>query len=289
MTTRDILSPLAPDAARLARLALDEDGVIDLTTELVADGRTLGAATDTARSSTVLAGTAYADAIATLAGCRAVDWLAAEGDRVERGAAVGSLEGPRAGVLRAERPLLNVLQRACGIAAQTRSVVDALAGTPCVVLHTRKTAPGLRGLDVRAVLAGGGALHRAGLDREVMVKDNHWAAMARTGQSLADVLAAARARGAERLHVEVESQEQVVIACEAGATRLLIDNQRPQEFAALAARARRLVSDIELEATGGITASNARAYADSGADYVSIGALTHSVVAADISLALIDR
>jgi nicotinate-nucleotide pyrophosphorylase (carboxylating) len=187
-------------------------------------------------------------------------------------------------MLRAERPLLNVLQRACGIATATRAYVEAVAGTRCRILHTRKTAPGLRALDVAAVLAGGGARHRLDLSHEVMVKDNHWQVLRIEGSSLSAALARGRDRGIASLQVEVESMEQLEEACAAGATRLLVDNQLPETVRAWAVRARELAPAIEIEATGGIQLGNVRAYAEAGADFVSIGALTHSVVAADLGL-----
>ena len=144
------------------------------------------------------------------------------------GATAGVIHGALARILRAERPLLNLLQRACGIATTTRSYVDAVAGPPCRILHTRKTAPGLRALDIAAVIAGGGTRHRADLSHEVMVKDNHWQALARSGGDLARALGEARQLGIAALYVEVESIEQVEVACRAGATRLLVDNQTPE-------------------------------------------------------------
>ena len=197
---------------------------------------------------------------------------------------VGIVQGELAHILRAERPLLNLLQRASGIATATRAYVDAVAGTRCRILHTRKTAPGLRALDVAAVLAGGGERHRMDLSHEVMVKDNHWQAVRRSGRSLASALAEAKAKGIAALYVEVESAEQLEEACGAGATRLLVDNQTPETLEAWAGRARGLAPGIEIEATGGITLDNVRAYADAGADFVSIGALTHSVRAADVAV-----
>jgi len=197
---------------------------------------------------------------------------------------VGLLRGSLRRILRAERPMLNLLQRASGIATSTRAYVDAVAGTRCRILHTRKTAPGLRALDIAAVLAGGGTRHRADLGHEVMVKDNHWRALVRGGGTLATALNAARERGITALQVEVESMSQLEEACAAGATRLLVDNQTPDTVALWTERARALQPEIEIEATGGITLSNVRAYAEAGADFVSIGALTHSVPAADLAI-----
>jgi nicotinate-nucleotide pyrophosphorylase (carboxylating) len=213
-----------------------------------------------------------------------VDWRAPDGRTVQPGAVVGLVRGSLAHLLRAERPMLNLLQRASGIATATRAYVDAVAGTNCRILHTRKTAPGLRALDVAAVLAGGGAAHRADLSHAVMVKDNHWRAIARGGGTLAEALDDARRRGVTALYVEVESLDQLEQACAAGATRLLVDNQTPDTVAEWGRRARELRPGIEIEATGGITLENVRAYAEAGADFVSIGALTHSVRAADLAI-----
>jgi nicotinate-nucleotide pyrophosphorylase (carboxylating) len=178
--------------------------------------------------------------------------------------------------------MLNLLQRACGIATATRAYVDAVRGTGCRILHTRKTAPGLRALDVAAVIAGGGERHRVDLAHEIMVKDNHWQALGLDG--LEHALAQARSGGVAALYVEVESMEQLELACAAGATRLLIDNQSPATLREWARRARALAPGIEIEATGRVTLENARAYAEAGADFISIGALTHSVRAVDIAL-----
>ena len=200
------------------------------------------------------------------------------------GAAVGVVRGELGDILRAERPLLNLLQRASGIATTTRAFVDAIQGTRCRILHTRKTAPGLRSLDIAAVLAGGGHPHRADLSHAVMVKDNHWRALASEGTGLDQALGQARRRGLTDLYVEVESVEQVELACAAGATRLLVDNQRPETVRAWGQLARGRLPGIEIEATGGISLRDVRDYAEAGADFISIGALTHSVTAADIAI-----
>ena len=272
------------DAKRLAELALAEDGDRDVTTEITGAGEAPAVGVLEARSPLVLAGVAYADAVARAVGIPGVRWQATDGDEVPAGKTLGELTGTFAQVLRAERPLLNVLQRACGIATATRIYVRAVEGTGCRILHTRKTAPGLRGLDLLAVLAGGGSLHRAGLAHEVMVKDNHWRALQQQGHTLKSALQGARDRGVEALYVEVETEGQVREAAAAGATRLLVDNQTPQTVKAWKVLARHLAPKIELEATGGITLENVRAYAEAGVDFVSIGALTHSVKAADVAL-----
>lgn len=268
---------------RIAALALAEDGDRDVTSAVtVPPGRPAEGRLEF-RNGGVLAGTAFADAVAALCDCR-IEWRATDGQAVALGTVVGLVRGPLTGILRAERPMLNLLQRASGIAGATRAYVNAVAGTGCRILHTRKTAPGLRALDIAAVLAGGGSRHRADLGHEVMVKDNHWQALRAGGRTLADALGRARKQGVSSLQVEVESLAQVEEACAAGATRLLVDNQTAGTLRRWAERARALRPGIEIEATGGITLQNVREYAEAGADFVSVGALTHTVAAADLAL-----
>jgi nicotinate-nucleotide pyrophosphorylase (carboxylating) len=276
---------MSDDAARIAAAALAEDGPTDITTAVTVPIGLQAQGSIEYRSGGVLAGAAYADAVARACDCR-VEWRAPDGRQVRPGSEVGVVHGSLSHILRAERPMLNLLQRASGIATATRAYVDAVAGTGCRVLHTRKTAPGLRSLDIAAVLAGGGARHRADLSHEVMVKDNHWQAVRLGGGTLAGALNEARRRGVTALYVEVETAEQLEEACAAGATRLLVDNQTPDTVARWTRRARQLRPGIEIEATGGITLENVRAYAEAGADFVSIGALTHSVRAADLAIEL---
>jgi nicotinate-nucleotide pyrophosphorylase (carboxylating) len=273
--------PPQSDAERIAAAALAEDGDTDITTAATVPSGIIAKGVIEYRDGGILAGMVFAEAVARACHCR-IQWKVVEGAEVRPGSTVGVIGGTLRDILRAERPLLNLLQRACGIATATRSYVHAVQGTGCRILHTRKTAPGLRALDVAAVIAGGGQRHRVDLAHEVMVKDNHWQALGRDG--LRPALARAKQTGARGLYVEVESIEQLELACGAGATRLLIDNQSPATLRKWAERARALVAGIEIEATGGITLQNVRAYADAGADFISIGALTHSVRAADIAL-----
>jgi nicotinate-nucleotide pyrophosphorylase (carboxylating) len=268
---------------RIAALALAEDGPTDVTSAVTVPSSLQAEGRLEFRSGGVLAGEAFANAVAIRCDCR-IEWQAPDGRVIAAGSRVGLVSGPLARILRAERPMLNLLQRACGIATATRQYVDAVAGTSAHILHTRKTAPGLRALDIAAVLAGGGMRHRADLAHEVMVKDNHWQALRAGGGTLADALVRARDRNISALQVEVESPEQVEEACAAGATRLLVDNQTPDTLRRWAQRARELRPTIEIEATGGITLENVRSYAEAGADFISIGALTHSVHAADLAL-----
>ncbi len=278
------LPDLTVDATRVAALALGEDGVLDLTTAVTVRRPVPGQAVLEARTPIVVAGLLYAETTARAAGC-SVTWTNDEGSAVESGP-IGQVRGDLAAILRAERAMLNILQRASGIATATRAYVRAVEGTRCRILDTRKTAPGLRLLDVAAVVAGGGVIHRLDLAHTVMIKDNHWRALERDGRSVAEALVAARARGAIACQVEVETEDQVIEASRAGADRLLIDNQTPGMVARWSELARVLQPAIAIEATGGINLTNARAYADAGADFISVGALTHSVTAADISLEL---
>jgi nicotinate-nucleotide pyrophosphorylase (carboxylating) len=272
-----------PDPERIAAVALAEDGETDVTTSLTVPRGLEAEGLIEFRSGGVVAGAPFADAVARACECR-IEWRAPDGRVVAPGMVIGVVRGPLNRILRAERPMLNLLQRACGIASATRAYVQAVEGTGCRILHTRKTAPGLRSLDIAAVLSGGGARHRLDLSHEVMVKDNHWQALRQGNYSLGAALAEARAKGITSLQVEVESLEQLEQACAAGATRLLVDNQPAETVRSWAVRARALSPGIEIEATGGITLGNVREYAEAGADFISIGALTHSVIAADLGI-----
>lgn len=283
------LPDVRQDALAMAERALAEDGPTDITSEVVGAAGVIATAIVEYRSGGVVAGSAYADAVVQQCDCGDLRWNKADGDVVEAGAVLATLEGDLARLLFAERTLLNFLQRACGIATVTRAFVDALTGTGCRVLHTRKTTPGLRVLDVHAVLSGGGCLHRLTLSSAVLVKDNHWHVLDSDGGNLRAACDAARDRGVSDIYVEVENIEQLRRACGAGATRLLIDNQEPTEFRRLASVARESVPNIEIEATGGMTLETARDYAEAGADFLSVGALTHSVIAADVALEITAR
>ena len=289
MTSANELPDVRQDALAMAERALAEDGPTDITSEVVGAAGVIATAVVEYRSGGVVAGSAYADAVVQLSNCGTLRWNQVDGDVVEAGAVLATLEGDLARLLFAERTLLNFLQRACGIATVTRAFVDALTGTGCRVLHTRKTTPGLRVLDVHAVLSGGGGLHRLSLSSAVLVKDNHWHVLDSDGGNLRAACDAARERGVSDIYVEVENIEQVRRACGAGATRLLIDNQESTEFRRLASVARESVPNIEIEATGGMTLETARDYAESGADFLSVGALTHSVIAADVALEITAR
>ena len=192
---------------------------------------------------------------------------------------VARLEGPAAGILTAERTALNFLGRLSGIATLTARYVEAVEGTGVKILDTRKTTPGLRELEKAAVAAGGGTNHRMGLYPAVMIKENH-ATMA-GGLAAATRKAVAEAPEGVEVCVECEEPEDVDIALDAGARRLLLDNMTPSELVECVARAG---GRAALEASGGITLENVREIAETGVDFISIGALTHSAPALDLTL-----
>jgi nicotinate-nucleotide pyrophosphorylase (carboxylating) len=195
------------------------------------------------------------------------------------GKVIATVRGRAAALLAGERVALNFLQRLSAIATLTRRAVDAVAGTGACITHTRKTTPGLRALEQYAVRVGGGVDNRASLADAILWKDNHWALLARDGNSLATALR--RAPPGLPLIVEVESEAQLELALEAGVTHLLVDNQSPDRLAVWARRARD-GGGVTIQASGGITPENALAYAEAGATLIAIGALTHSPPAAPI-------
>ena len=202
----------------------------------------------------------------------------AEGEEVPAGYVIAVVRGPVRALLGAERVALNFIQRLCAIATQTRMAVDAVRGTRAQITDTRKTTPGLRVLEKYAVRVGGGVNHRFSLADAVLWKDNHWAMLHHTAQSLADVLSTVPAR--VPVIVEVENEAQLDAALAAGVRRILVDNQPPEQVGAWVQKAG---SEVAIEASGGITPARARDYAEAGARFISMGSLTHSVRAASIT------
>jgi len=202
-----------------------------------------------------------------------------DGDPVQKGTVLAEVHGSARSVLSAERLTLNLLQRMCGIATLTREYVDRVQGTSARVVDTRKTAPGLRLLDKYAVRCGGGMNHRVGLFDGVLIKNNHLEFHA----SIAGAIQAARRDVGHLLKIEVEVRDlkQLQEAVAAGADLILLDNFSPEltRQAVVACGGK-----VPLESSGGITLSTIRAFAEAGVNYISAGALTHSVTAADIHL-----
>ena len=281
------MHPTADDEldARLRAFLREDVGDGDVTTQATVPDAARGRGVLLTRSECVVSGLPVARRVFSLLD-PGVDWSdeAAAGSRAGAGQTLARIAGRARAVLTGERVALNLLQRMCGIATTTRRYVDAVSGTRCRILDTRKTAPGLRMFDRQAVHDGGGDNHRATLSELVLIKDNHRAV---AGGAAAAVAAARRtAPAGTPIEVEVESETELREAVLAGARRLLIDNQDPETVARWARLARELAPDVWIEASGRITLANVRQYALAGPDAVSIGALTHSVAAADVSLEL---
>ncbi len=235
-----------------------------------------------AKEAMVVCGLEAAEAVfSTLDSQQQIEAFVADGDEVEAGKVIARTTGFADVLLAGERLALNLMQRLSGIATLTRRYVQAVEGTRAQVVDTRKTTPGLRMLEKYAVTTGGGRNHRFGLDDGVLIKDNH---VALAGGVATAVERARKAVGhLHKVEVEVSRERDLRDAVEAGADILLIDNQTPEETRRLVEVARALKPDVLLESSGGITLENVRAYAEAGVDLISVGALTHSARAVDIS------
>jgi nicotinate-nucleotide pyrophosphorylase (carboxylating) len=272
---------------RIAREALGEDGYSsDVTTSYLGIGGREVAASIVARAEGIVAGIGVARIVFEEAGGGVVfDPLLADGSPVRDGTVIARIEGRASVILAAERTALNFLQRLSGVATLTAAFVERVGGTGAAILDTRKTTPLLRGLEKYAVRAGGGKNHRLGLSDMVLVKDNHLQVLG--GARLRDVLAGS----APPVDVEVEVDSLAALRDLLGAPvqRVMLDNFSPGEVA----EAVRLISDYRrdhpvfapaVEVSGGVDLSNVRDYALPGVDFISIGALTHSAPALDLSL-----
>ena len=262
----------------IIRRALEED-LPDITSEAIFDRGERGRARFLMKAAGVIAGLAFAQRTFELIDATSkFDARTADGDRVRRGDVVAEVESSVIALLSGERTALNLLQRASGIATTTRRYVDAVAGTKAKIYDTRKTAPGLRLLDKYAVRVGGGENHRQGLHDMFLVKNNH---IDRAG-SITAALERIRSRSTEQpIMVEVRDLGELDEALAAKPDFILLDNMTPQQLRECVERTN---GRVPLEASGGITLENVRDIAESGVDRISIGALTHSVTALDISM-----
>jgi nicotinate-nucleotide pyrophosphorylase (carboxylating) len=268
------------ELADLVRNALAEDGAArDLTTLSTVPAEARGRGLILAKQDLVLSGLDVARAVfAAVDPALVFERRVEEGERVPAGTIVGTVAGSARSLLSGERVALNFLQRLSGVASLTRRFVDAVAGTRARIRDTRKTTPLLRLLEKRAVEAGGGTPHRAGLDSGVLVKDNH----VRLAGGVEEAARRARLVAADiPVEVEVESLSQIEAALAAGADMLLLDNFTPEEVRRAVAQ---VGGRVPLEASGGIRLESVRAFAEAGVDFIAVGALTHSAPAADISL-----
>lgn len=269
--------------AEIVAVALDEDlgGRGDLTSLATIPEVARGRFEIVSRAEGVLCGLQAADEVASqVSGDLSISWRAADGDRIAKGQAVAVIDGPARAILTAERSILNFMGRLSGVATLTRRYVDAVDGTGARVAHTRKTTPGLRGLELQAVRAGGGAPHRFGLDDAILIKDNH---VAMCGGSVGEAVRRARAFAGHmmRVAVEIDRLDQLEEALHAGAESVLLDNF---SLADLAAAVKQAEGRATLEASGGVTLETIRQIAETGVDVISVGALTHSATNFDLGL-----
>ena len=266
---------------RLIELALEEDvGPGDRTAEACVPPQARGTALVVAKEALIVSGVSAAARVfrALDADCELAPLLG-EGDAAAAGAGVLRVRGRLRGLLSAERTALNLLQRLCGIATLTQRYAQALRGTRTRLLDTRKTSPGMRALEKAAVRAGGGGNHRGALFDGILVKDNHAAAAGGIGEAVRRAKAAASPF--LRVEAEVSTPEQIEEALAAGADLLLLDNLGDRE---LAAAVKLVAGRVPTEASGGVTLDRLQRIAACGVDYVSVGALTHSAPAVDLSL-----
>jgi len=274
---------------RMAESALLEDRAWhDVTTDPLVPDDQQGRAQIVAKQDGVIAGLPVAETVFAAAdGTLAWQALLRDRDPVQTGAPVATIEGAVASILRGERIALNYLGHLSGIATATAAVVEAIRGTQCQVRDTRKTLPGLRSLEKYAVRIGGGTSHRTDLSAAVLIKDNHIAALyGRDLDIAAGVHLALDANPNLKVEVEVTTLDEATQAAAAGAHELLLDNMSVDAMREVVQAMAAYEHRPALEASGGITLETAREVAETGVDYISIGALTHSAAAMDFSLKL---
>jgi len=268
--------------AKIGAFLAEDLGRGDITTQACVARNARARGRFLAKEPMVVAGLEAAEAVfSTLDSQQQIEAFASDGEEVEAGKVIARASGFADVLLGGERVALNLLQRLSGIATLTRKYVRAIEGTGAQIVDTRKTTPGLRMLEKYAVISGGARNHRLGLDDGVLIKDNHIALAGGVGAAVE------RAREAtghlHKIEVEVSTEKDLREAISSGADILLLDNLTPEETARMVLIARELASQVTLESSGGITLENVRAYADAGVDLISIGALTHSARAMDIS------
>jgi nicotinate-nucleotide pyrophosphorylase (carboxylating) len=269
--------------ASIGEFLAEDIGRGDITTTATVPADTRGIGRFLAKESLVLCGLDVAEAVFFHLDPESSEIEASfvEGDEIEAGTVFATLKGYADVLLTGERTALNLIQRLSGIATLTRQYVKAVDGTKAVIVDTRKTTPGLRMLEKYAVVIGGGKNHRMGLDDGILIKDNH---IALAGGITEAVAAAKRHAGhLHKIEVEITNWAQLREAIEAGAEIVMLDNQTPDEAAKLVGMARDMNPNVLIEASGGMDLENVRAFAEAGVDLISVGRLTHSARAVDIS------
>ena len=264
----------------LIRRALAEDlaGGQDITSVATVSGSESVVADFVARKPGVIAGVEMAVATLREVGVRDIQVHLSDGDQVEAGSVLMTVRGDTRAILLAERTALNFLGHLGGIATMTHIWVQAIAGTACTIRDTRKTTPGMRLLEKAAVVAGGGANHRLSLSESALIKDNHIAAAGGVSAAFSKVRAAFPS---VLIEIEVDSLDQLKEVATQSPDLVLLDNMTPAQCKEAVTF---VAGRFKLEASGGISLENAKAYAESGVDYLAIGALTHSAPVLDIGL-----
>lgn len=269
--------------ASIGEFLAEDIGRGDITTQACVSGDVSAMGRFLAKENLVVCGLAVAEAVFIHLDEESpeIEAFANEGEEVKAGAVFATLKGYADVLLTGERVALNLLQRMSGVATLTRAYVQAVEGTSAQIVDTRKTTPGLRMLEKYAVTVGGGKNHRFGLDDGVLIKDNH---IALAGGITEAVVAAKQKVGhLHKVEVEISNWAQLREALEAGADIVLLDNQTPEEAAKLVQMARQINPAVLLEASGGMDLDRVRSFAEAGVDLISVGRLTHSARAVDIS------
>ncbi len=270
----------------IVRIALEEDAAFNDATTLATIGDSLVNATANlvAKQSGIIAGVAVAEETFKALDANAkFQAVLEDGQAVEPGSTIATVTGRAAAILSAERTALNLLQRMSGIATLTAKYAAAVKGTGAAIVDTRKTAPGLRQIDKYSVQTGGGGNHRMTLADCILIKDNHIAAMKSSGMSITEVLNHVRSNApfSLKIEIEVETEADAQSAMNAGADIVMLDNMTSETMRSIVERR---TGHALLEASGNITLATARQVAETGVDIISVGELTHSPAALDISL-----
>jgi len=271
---------LPPELSACVRRALDEDvGPGDATSEAIIPPQAHGQARIVAKQAGIVAGLDLAQAVFLFIDASVhFETQASEGQAVEAGTVLAKVAGPARALLTAERTALNFLGRMSGIATLTRQFVEAVEGTKAVILDTRKTAPGLRLVDKLAVQRGGGQNHRMGLYDMILIKDNH---IDFAGSLPAAIRSARKANTGLEIEVETRTLADVAAALDLGVDRILLDNMTLEQMRAAVQLAG---GRAKLEASGNVDLQRVRQIAETGVDFISIGALTHSAKVFDVSM-----
>jgi len=282
--------PSKSQIKKIIESALAEDlSMGDVTTEALLTGDQKGVGFIVTKEGGILAGLGVAEQVFHRVDPDLhLEVFLEDGARVEPGTKVAKVSGNIASILKAERVALNLLQRLSGIASDTNRYVERVDGLPVCIMDTRKTTPGLRSLEKYAVMVGGGKNHRMNLGDGILIKDNHLEALRSQGLNIKEIVAKARQNAPHHLPVELEVRTvaEALEAVEGGADIIMLDNMNLEHM-------RKAVESIHgralIEASGGITLDNVRAVAETGVNYISVGALTHSARALDIHLKLDTR